>query len=61
MESSEKIAELARICARQARMTTTADAARALWELALRYQRQAAELDSGTLPDIGDPPPFIPD
>jgi hypothetical protein len=55
--------EMARVCAGQARLTTSQEVARALWKMACEYharaQERASELKSGSVPDIGDPPPFM--
>jgi hypothetical protein len=59
MQTYDDIAELARICATQARLTTTKDVASALWMMARNYQERAAQLDSGKLPEIGDPPDLL--
>jgi|HubBroStandDraft_6_1064221.scaffolds.fasta_scaffold8525557_1 hypothetical protein len=57
MQTYEELAELARICARNARITTNKQVAAELWKMAGEYAHKAAKLDSGTLPDIGKPPP----
>ena len=59
METADDLAELAHICAVHARLETDPQAVRALWRLALDYQQRAAKLDSGVLPDIGDPPAHL--
>lgn len=55
--------EMARICASQARLTTSQEVASALWRLASEYharaQERASELKSGSVPDIGEPPAFL--
>ena len=50
----EDLVELARMCARNARITTSRDVADELWRMA--YQAQAAEM--GDFPEIGDEPPL---
>jgi hypothetical protein len=45
--------ELARICVRQARAVQNPTAIAELHRLADDYRRKAADLDGGTLPDIG--------
>ena len=50
----EDLVELARMCARDARITTTREVADELWRMAKEYQAQAAEL--GDFPEIGDEP-----
>jgi len=59
METASDLAELAKICAAQARLTTSREVARSLWKLAADYQERAAKVDSGELPDIGDPPAVL--
>ena len=55
MQTFEDFAELARVCAAQARLTNSRDIAQALWKMANDYQERAAQRDSGQLPDIGAP------
>lgn len=55
----KEVAELTRICGRQAHFTKNRDAARELWRMALEYQHRAVALGSGTVPDIGPPPPWF--
>jgi hypothetical protein len=50
----EHLVELARMCARNARITTSRDVADELWRMAKEYQAQAAEM--GDFPEIGDEP-----
>jgi hypothetical protein len=52
----EDLVELARMCARNARITTSRDVADELWRMAKEYQAQAAEM--GDFPEIGDEPPL---
>ena len=52
----EDLVELARMCARNARITTTREVADELWRMAKEYQAQAAEM--GDFPEIGDEPPL---
>ena len=52
----EDLALLARVCAERSHFSKNPTAAQ-LWRLALDYQRRAAALDLGRLPDIGLPPP----
>ena len=47
--------ELARICWRQARAAQTDGAAAVLRKMAHEYQQNAARLNGGKLPEIGDP------
>ena len=56
MPTHEDLAELAKICARHARVATNKDVASALWKMAEDYQSEAAKLDSAKSPDIGQPP-----
>jgi hypothetical protein len=51
--------EMAKICARHAREVSGKGVASELWKLARDYQERAAQLDGGTLPDIGEPPSTI--
>jgi hypothetical protein len=44
--------ELAKICARQARAASNPEVAQELQRLAKEYQKKAADLESGVLPDI---------
>ena len=53
------LAELARSCADQARVTATRDVARQLWGMAVEFQQKAAALDSGRCPNIGEAPPWF--
>ena len=48
--------ELATMCARNARISTDKDVARELWKMAQEYQAEAAKLDNGRQPELGDPP-----
>jgi hypothetical protein len=59
MDSSTEFAELAKVCANHARLTTSKEVARELWRMAKDYQERAAKLDSGDLPAIGEPPPLL--
>ena len=60
MQTYEDLVELARICAKNAHIADMPEIARELWKMAQEYQRKAAALDSGRLPDIGPPPSFNP-
>jgi hypothetical protein len=51
----EDLVELARMCARNAQITTSRDVADELWRMAKEYQAQAAEM--GDFPEIGNEPP----
>jgi len=52
MMTYEDLVELARLCARNARITTNREVADELWRMAKEYQAKAATL--GDFPDIGD-------
>lgn len=56
MRSYDSLVELARIYARKSHLTTSKRAAVELWQLARRYQEEAAKLDSDNPPEIGEPP-----
>ena len=53
MQTSIDLIELAKICARQARASSNPQVAQELLRLAKEYQRRAADLEGGKLPDIG--------
>jgi hypothetical protein len=48
--------ELAMMSARYSRLAANKRVARELWKMAQEYQAQAAKLDSGRMPDLGNPP-----
>jgi hypothetical protein len=50
---------LAKRCAFNARLALTKEAAAELWKMAKEYQEEAAKLDSGRKPDIGELPPWL--
>ncbi len=52
MVTYEDLVELARLCVRNARITTNIEVADELWRMAKEYQAKAAIL--GDFPDIGD-------
>jgi hypothetical protein len=54
MPSYDDLVELARICLRQARQTASPAVADELRQMAGDYQRRAAVLNGGTLPDIAE-------
>jgi hypothetical protein len=58
MQTYEHFVELAHTCAKNAHLATMPEVARELWKMAQEYQRRAAALDSGELPDIGPAPSF---
>jgi hypothetical protein len=53
MQTYGDLVELARICMKQSRHADSKEVAAELRRMAKDYQRRAAELDSGTSPDIG--------
>lgn len=53
MRTYDELVELARMCWREAHRSRN-DVARELHRMASQYQQQAAKLDGGKLPDIGD-------
>ena len=60
-QTFEEFEALAKTCAHQARLLLrmagdAQDAAVEMWEMAARHQRTAAELNGGTLPDLGEKP-----
>ena len=59
MQTYDEFAELARICAKNSWTADSKEVSAALWKMALEYQRKAAEIDSGKLPEIGKPPPWL--
>jgi hypothetical protein len=59
MRTYDELVELATICMRQSRVTTSQRVAVELWRMAREYQKEAARLDGGRLPDIGDPPSAV--
>jgi hypothetical protein len=56
MRTYEEAANLARFCANQARLANVHTLAEEMWRLALEYQHEAAQLDSGNVPAIGEKP-----
>jgi hypothetical protein len=61
MRSYKEAAELARICAHNARYASTRAVAVELWRMAEEYQAEAAKLKNGKMPDIGDVPAWLAD
>jgi hypothetical protein len=59
MQTLTDLTELAKVCAAQARVTSSKEVARVLWLLASEYQERASKLDGGRSPDIGDPPALL--
>ena len=56
MHTYSEVLELAMMSARNARCASTKQVARELWKIAQEYQAEAAKLDNGRMPDIGEPP-----
>jgi len=54
MQTYHELVKLARIYLRQAREMTNPSVSTELIRMAKHYQRRAAELDGGKLPDIGE-------
>ena len=61
MQTYDELAELARLCANNARTTINKETAAGLWGLARKYQEKAAKLKGAEGPDIGTPPPWVPE
>jgi len=61
MRTYAEVLELARMCARNARSASEKRVARELWKMAQEYQTEAAKLDDGKLPDLGDAPRWVED
>jgi hypothetical protein len=59
MRTYEELVELATICARQSHVTTSERVAVEFWRMAQEYQKEAAGLSGGELPDIGEPPSVV--
>jgi hypothetical protein len=59
MRTYKELVDLAMTCAKQAHITTSKDVAHELWRMAVGYQQQAAHLDGGKPPDIGEKPPHL--
>jgi hypothetical protein len=56
MRTYAEAAELAKMCARNARASSEKQVARELWKMAQEYQAEAAKLDDGRLLDLGTAP-----
>jgi hypothetical protein len=56
MYTYDDLAELARICAKNAHIASDKEVAAKLWELATEYRDKAIEADGGKGPYIGEPP-----
>ena len=61
MRTYSEALELALMSARNARLSSTKQAARELWKMAQEYLAEAAKLGDGKLPDLGEPPRGIED
>lgn len=61
MQSYDDLVHLARLCGQESRISVIKEAAAELWRMAEEYQRQAARLDGGKLPEIGKPPLWVRD
>jgi hypothetical protein len=59
MRSFAETVDLARSCALNARLAPSRDLATELWQMAAKYQAEAAELNGGELPDIGSLPLWL--
>lgn len=62
MPNYEELVELARICRRQAHLTQSEEVARHLHKMATEFAQEAAKLNGGALPDLGngkDPKPLV--
>ena len=60
MRSYDELVELARPCWRQAHLTQDEAVANLLRKMARGFQKAAAKLDSGKLPELGGPKDDIP-
>jgi hypothetical protein len=56
MHTYNEALELAMMCARNARISSTKQVARELWKMAQEYQAEAGKLDNYSMPVLGDPP-----
>jgi hypothetical protein len=59
MRTYSEAFELAKMCARDARLPSNEQTAHELWKMAQEYQVEAAKL--GRMPDLGDPPQGLED
>jgi hypothetical protein len=59
MRTYKELFDLAMTCAKQAHITTSRDVAHELWRMAVGYQQEAAHLDGGKVPDIGELPAHL--
>jgi hypothetical protein len=56
MVTFDEYVDFARQCAIQARVASSRDVAKELWDMAKEYREKAPKLGGGELPDIGPPP-----
>ena len=56
MLTYEDLVELAKLCARNSRISTSSDVAKELWQMAKEYQAEAGKL--GDVPEVDEAPPF---
>jgi hypothetical protein len=56
MLTYDELVELAKLCAHNARIATSREVVDELWRMAKEYQARAANVDGGTVPEIGDDP-----
>jgi hypothetical protein len=61
MRTYSEAFELAMMCARHSRLASTKQVAHELWKMAREYQAEAAKLDNGKMPDLGNPPQGLED
>lgn len=61
MHTHSEAFELAIMSARHSRIAANKRVARALWKMAQEYQAEAAKLDSGRMPELGNPPQGLED
>jgi hypothetical protein len=59
MRTYNQALELAMMCARNARLSSNKQVARELWKMAQEYQAEAAKLDDGRLPSLGNQPQWL--
>ena len=56
MLTYEDLVELAKLCARNSRISTSREVAKELWQMAKEYQAEAGKL--GDVPEIDEAPPL---
>ena len=61
MRTYSEALELAKMCARNAHISSDKRVACELWKMAQEYQAEAAKLDDGKLPELGKPPQGLED